>query len=423
MLQIVNSPLLKIATDCSGIGSPEQALKNMDIPHQIIFACEKDKYARQTYQANHQCSTMFTDMTLRNNSLPNLYADLYCAGIPCQAFSLSGLRLGEQDPKGRGILFYNFYDYVKRQQPKAFLLENVPGLISDKKGQTFRNWLELLAATINGQHQLHAHADNLGYNIHWALLNSKHFGVPQNRSRVFIVGIRPDLKNTFQFPKGFKLNNAVPDILETNVDQKYYLSEKAIQSIILNPNNLQKSKINPQIANTLQSPGNAAGIYKGANKVCAFDTIINSQKVVVNDKGNLREIDGNTTCLTASYHKGHDNHGGRSMIVETYDLTTDEQSIIGYTRDAKGKVIKRTSKQIAGTIHTSSGGGGNTDQFVNQYSRIRRLTPLECFRLQGFPDNFIKPVSDTQLYKQAGNTITTTVLQAIFKNLLPIINA
>jgi len=174
--------ILRVSTDCSGIGSPEQALKNLKTQYSVVFSCEKDKYARQTYLANFNPGKVFEDMTTRDNSDPELYSDLYIAGIPCQAFSLAGKRLGELDP--RGLLFYNFYDYVKKQQPKAFIIENVKGLKSDNNGKTFRTWLDLLSDTVNYQYQI-PHEDSLLYNIHHTVLNSKDFGVPQNREREY----------------------------------------------------------------------------------------------------------------------------------------------------------------------------------------------------------------------------------------------
>lgn len=103
--------MLKVATVCSGIGAPEQAIKNLNIPHKVVFGCEIDKYARQTYEANHEAENMYSDMTKENWDKPEQYSDLFIGGIPCQAFSLAGKRLGELDP--RGLLFFDFYRYVK----------------------------------------------------------------------------------------------------------------------------------------------------------------------------------------------------------------------------------------------------------------------------------------------------------------------
>jgi DNA (cytosine-5)-methyltransferase 1 len=194
---------MKIATVCSGIGSPEQALKELNITHEIAFACEIDKYARQTYLANFTPNQMYTDLTAEEWDKPEQYSDLFIGGIPCQAFSLAGKRLGELDK--RGLLFYDFYRYVKNQQPKVFIIENVKGLLSDNNGITFQNWCALLGRSMNTHVNMFNNEDSLLYNLHFKVLNSKDFGVPQNRERVFLVGIRNDLPNTFRFPIGERL--------------------------------------------------------------------------------------------------------------------------------------------------------------------------------------------------------------------------
>lgn len=446
---------IKVATDCSGIGSPEQALKNLGIPHQVVFACEKDKYARQTYLANFHPDQMFEDMTERDNSPEGLYADLYIAGIPCQAFSLAGKRLGELDP--RGLLFYNFYDYVKKQKPKAFIIENVKGLLSDNKGRTFRAWLDLLSDTVNGQYQF-PHEDSLLYNAHWTVLNSKDFGVPQNRERIFIVGIRSDLENTFQFPKGTKLTKKLIDVLEKEVAPKYYLSDGMLNYLFNRKANFNGGKLNLKTEDDV-----ASTITRSSSSLDISDNLIVDGKPGFKTNVHIDNGEGIASCVTSNYHKGVHNMG------ETY-IEEKDPKIVSYTRDEKGNVTNRHLKDEANTIHTSTGQGGNTDQFVAEgegadrlikvgslyendsdagrvYSpegisstlkaqgggagaktglyalngRLRRLTPLECFRLQGFPDEYVKPCTDTQLYKQAGNSITVNVMQAIIKNLLPIL--
>src|SRR5690606_12498053 len=135
--------------------------------------------------------------------------------------SMAGKRLGELDP--RGLLFYDFYRYVKIQQPKYFIIENVKGLLSDANGATFQSWIQLLGRSENTHINMFNHPDSLEYNLHWKVLNSKDYGVPQNRERVFLVGIRKDLPNTFRIPIGWRLTNRLKDVLEPLVDEKYYL--------------------------------------------------------------------------------------------------------------------------------------------------------------------------------------------------------
>lgn len=220
---------MKVSTFCSGIGSPEQALKNLGVEHENVFACEIDKYARMAYLSNHTPKTIYEDMTSIDMSLPEMYSDLNISGIPCQSFSIAGKRKGELDP--RGTLFYNFYEWVKLQQPKYFIIENVKGLLSADGGRIFTKWIDLLSQTVNYQYVM-THEDSLMYNVHYQVLNTKDYGLPQNRERVFIVGIRNDLPNNFRFPLGFPLKLRLKDILETEVDEKYYLSEKMINNLI-----------------------------------------------------------------------------------------------------------------------------------------------------------------------------------------------
>lgn len=293
--------MIQIGTDCSGIGSPEQALKNLNVPHQVVFMCEKDKYARQTYLANNKPLFTFEDMTTRDNIPPELYTDLYIAGIPCQAFSLAGKRLGELDP--RGLLFYNFYDYVKKQQPKAFIIENVKGLLSDNKGKTFRTWLDLLSGTINTQYQF-PNEDSLMYNVHHVVLNSKNFGVPQNRERVFIVGIRPDLPNIFTFPLGFPLKQKLKDVLEVQVDKKYYLSDKMINYLTKRKDNFNAGKLNLKTEDDV-----ASTTTRSSSSIDISDNLI-----VTNDYGRLRKQEI-FNCIDANYGKGMDNHAQRSLVI------------------------------------------------------------------------------------------------------------
>lgn len=356
---------MKIATVCSGIGSPEVALKNLGIDHTITFACEIDKYARETYLANHEPETMYQDMTAESWEGEKYYADLMIGGIPCQSFSLAGKRLGELDP--RGLLFFDFLRYVKNQQPKYFIIENVKGLLSDNDGKTFQNWIDLLGQSVNGNPFFFPHEDSLMYNLHWQVLNTKDYGLPQNRERVFLVGIRNDLPNSFVFPKGVPLTLRLKDILEDEVDEKYYLSEKAIKTVYAKE-----------------------GVYTGINE----DPV---------------------RCLTTRYSASI---AGTFLKVQSgYEIETEIQVIGNYHKSGHSASRIVHNNGIYPSVMENHGTVTATN--TNDY-RIRKLTPLECFRLQGFPDDFKKPVSNSQLYKQAGNTISVNVIQAILKNLLKI---
>ena len=399
---------MKIATVCSGIGSPEQALKELNIPHEIAFACEIDNYARQTYLANFTPNQMYTDLTAEEWDKPKQYSDLFIGGIPCQAFSLAGKRLGELDK--RGLLFYDFYRYVKNQQPKVFIIENVKGLLSDNNGITFQNWCSLLGRSMNTHVNMFNHEDSLLYNLHFKVLNSKDFGVPQNRERVFLVGIRNDLPNTFRFPIGERLTKRLKDILEPEVDDKYYLSDSAIQSIINNQDNLQKPNINPEIAATLQSPGNSCGTYKGANFI--------EEPYCVAMRGRNPENPSDRTTGANTEQRLEPNSQGITNTITSVqkDNLIVTKPLFSYRIDNPIS----TENEFFVTLRANAGGKLKGVGIIHQ-TKIRRLTPLECMRLQGYSDSFIKPCSDSQTYKQAGNSITVNVMKAIIKNLLPIL--
>lgn len=356
--------MFSIATGCSGIGSPEQAISELEEPHEIIFACELDNWARKTYLSNFTPKLMLTDMTKCDYVGPSYYADLFIAGIPCQSFSLAGKRLGELDK--RGLLFYDFYRYVKNQQPKAFIIENVKGLLSDNNGITFQNWIQLLGQSMNTHLNMFNHEDSLMYNLHFTTLNAKDYGLPQSRERVFIVGIRNDIPNSFRFPGPKRLNKRLIDVLESVVDEKYYLSDKFIQYLL---DNSDRTRI-----------------------------IDNSYHV--------------SPCILANQAKT----GTDSVLLKEIIL---DKAITLPGFESSNRVY--SEQGLAPTLRAKQQGlilvGGNS-KFPY---RIRRYTPLECMRLQGYPDSFNKPCSDHQTYKQAGNSIPVHVMKAIIKNILPII--
>ena len=352
--------MLKVATVCSGVGFPEVAIKNLNIKHEIVFGCEIDKYARQTYLANFNPNMMLEDMTKDDWEGEKYYSDIIVGGIPCQAFSLAGKRLGELD--ARGLLFYDFYRYVKNQQPKYFIIENVKGLLSMDKGNVFNNWKMLLGQSENGTAFLHNHEDSLMYNLHWKVLNTKNYGLPQNRERVFLIGIRKDLPNDFVFPKEIPLELRIKDLLEENVDKKYYLSDKLINTFLNRP----QAKNYP------------------------FKPIKDTENEIA-------------CCLNARYYK----MGATDNYIQL--------DINGKGQNSQQDRVYFEDK-IMGCIPAS-----RTDSKVNIMQsdyKIRKLTPLECFRLQGFPDDYVKPVSNSQLYKQAGNSISVPVIENMLKVLL-----
>ena len=367
--------MIKVGTDFSGIGAPEQALTNLGIDFESVFACEIDKYARKSFLAIHkQPKTFYEDITKRDHSEVE-QLDLYVAGFPCQAFSMAGQRKGFDDV--RGTLFFNVADFIRINQPKCFVLENVKGLISHDDGKTFQTIISLLSdngGTVNKQMFIPYFLDGLGYHIYYKVMNTKHHGIPQNRERIFIVGFK-DFRD-FNFPKDEPLKLKLMDMLQYDPGDKFFLSDKAIKSIILNDKNLQKSKINGDVANAIQSPGSACRTYKGMNGIKVKSA--NQQGFEIAQKGDSINF-SNPNSETRRARVGH---------------------------------------KIANTLDTAC------NQGVFKDYKIRRLTPLECWRLQNFPDDqFFKAQqvnSDTQLYKQAGNSITVIVIQKIIKSIFNI---
>jgi DNA (cytosine-5)-methyltransferase 1 len=412
---------IKIATVCSGIGSPEQALKELDIPHEISFACEIDKYARQTYLANFTPNQMYQDLTAEEWDKPEQYSDLFIGGIPCQAFSLAGKRLGELDK--RGLLFYDFYRYVKNQQPKVFIIENVKGLLSDNNGITFQNWCALLGQSMNTHLNMFNHDDSLLYNLHFKVLNSKDFGVPQNRERVFLIGIRNDLPNNFRFPIGERLKIRLKDILESEVDEKYYLSETCINRLVNGGEGY---------SSTIKNGNDIASTVLASDFKLARGMNIYQEPYCVAMRGRNPENPSDRTTGANTEQRLEPNSQGITntitsvqkdnlVVVNAAPELMMMGSLEGGKWDKMHESIRRyySPNGISPTVTAMGGGNQEPKTVLNQ--RIRRLTPLECMRLQGYPDDYIKPCSDSQTYKQAGNSITVNVMKAILKNLIPVL--
>ena len=462
---------------CTGIGSFEMAMRNLKIPHKSKFAIEIDKYAKQTFLANFETETMYNDMTSYDYVGNKWYSDLLVAGIPCQAFSLAGKRLGELDP--RGLLFFDFYRYVKNQNPKYFIIENVKGLLSDNDGNTFQNWINLLGQSVNGDQFMFPHEDSLMYNLHWQVLNTKDYGLPQNRERVFLIGIRNDLPNSFVFPKGVPLTLRLKDILEDEVDEKYYLSEKMLNYLTntkftQDANLIQKTEICATLLSTdykspkcvrvnsatksgyetategdsinLEHPDSQTRRGRVGKQVAQTLTTSCNQGVMVvgferTEEAKIKRsksikengIDtGNVTEIIQLNNPKHSN----DRIYSDEGLSPTLNTMQGGNRQPFIQVIGSTggkndhNSRIYGTdgisptiLAGNNGGGQSPVKHLTHDYRIRKLSPLECFRLQGFPDEFLQNaidagVSNSQLYKQAGNSISVPVIQAILKNLL-----
>ena len=298
----------------------EQAFKN---EIKTVFVSEWDKKAQETYRANFKDDIEIRGdiNTIDEKDIPK--HNILLAGFPCQAFSLAGQKKGFED--ARGTLFFSVAKIAEYHKPEVIFCENVKNLLNHDKGRTFKVIKNILV--------------DLGYTVFYRILNSKNFGVPQNRERIYIVAFRNDISpENFDFPEGTDTEKTLKDIIEEEeVSSRYYLSETYLNSLIKHKER-QKAK------------GNGFG-YE------------------------IRQMDSVAGAIVCG----------------------------GMGRERNLVVDKRLTDFIPKT-HIKG-------EINKQY--IRKMTPREWARLQGFPDRFKFVVADTHLYKQFGNSVTVPVIKAI----------
>lgn len=294
---------MKVISLFAGIGGLDTGF--IENGYEVVWANDIDKYAAQTYQANYSSPIILGDLNKINlDEIPS--ADIVIGGFPCQPFSSMGELKGFEDT--RGTLFFRIVELIQNQierghKPKALVLENVRNLKHHDKGKTFK----VIKKTLM----------DLGYKVYDQVLNSSDYGVPQTRNRTFIVCFS-NLETEFSYPEKTDLTLTLQDLLEHDVDKKYFLSDRILPTIL----------------------SNGTGGYK-----------------------------------------------------------------------AKSEIDLKIARPLCATMakmHRAC-----QDNYVTQNGRVRRLTPRECARLQGFSDDFIIPVSDTQAYKQFGNAVTANVSRAV----------
>ena len=203
----------------TGIGAPEQGALRVYDNVENVFACEYDKYARQSFEANYDIAPehFHVDINDMDGKQYQGKVDVIVGGSPCQAFSIAGLKKGLADKRGQ--LIWQYYRIIKEAQPQIFVYENVKGMVSDNNGQTLKDFLEVFRG--------------IGYNCHYEVVNTKDYGVPQNRERVYIVGFKDaDLYHRFSFAPKVTLTKRLKDVLEDNVDEKYYLSDEVVAKYV-----------------------------------------------------------------------------------------------------------------------------------------------------------------------------------------------
>lgn len=393
--------MIRVATVFSGIGSIEHALERLNIPNKIAFACDngdimidydevgelkkikkmdskmekkkyvddlysskssKQNYVKKSYMANYNIEEedFHLDIKLLDGTDYRGKVDLFVGGSPCQSFSMVGKRKGLDDE--RGLLIFQYCRLVNEIQPKVFIYENVKGLLSHDNGETWKI--------------IEKEFKKLGYKITKQIMNSRNHGIPQNRERLFVIGFR-DHSIKFDFPKPIPLEITMKDLLEDTPDSKYYLNDKGI-AFVTDKKNLQKryTQINGSIA--LCEKANQQFNWHG-------DFICEGPKEV-DDKYYLSEK------------------------VTDYVMKTGTKNF--YSKPEIDLEIARPLLSTMGKMHRAG-----IDNYISKNNKIRKLTPRECLRLMGFDDRFKIVVSDTQMYKQAGNSIVSNNFIEILKQI------
>lgn len=279
--------MLKVLSLFSGIGAFEKALKNLNIEHEVLAYCEIDKYASKSYSVIHgipESKNLWDVTKVDMLDIIDDEVDLITYGFPCQDISNAGKQKGFTDENGertRSGLFFEALRIIDDYRPKFAIAENVRALVSKKFTEEFKTVLESL--------------EELGYNNYYAVLNSKDYGIPQNRERVFIISIRKDIDKGFEFPDPIPLELRLKDMLDDEVDEKYYLSEKMItyisQSGTKNFRN-SESCINLDIARPLTTaPNKRAGTtnYLSEDLPENYDISNNDFLTVTDDGVKVRE--------------------------------------------------------------------------------------------------------------------------------------
>ena len=353
---------LRVATVFSGVGAFEQALKKLDIPNKIVFACDtgeryvdinldgfdssfwqsnndarekiisriydktkKHNYVKDSYLANYSdhLAKWFTDIRFIDGNEFKNKVDVFVGGSPCQSFSAIGKRKGLED--ARGTLFYDYARLVKEISPKVFIFENVPGMLTHDHGKTW----DIIKSVF----------ESLGYKCYYKILNAKDYGIPQDRKRLFVVGFKNN-SVVFHFPNPTKLSTTMFDYLEKNVDKRHYLGKKGFE-FVTNKKYHGRARVNSPIIRTQKA----------------------NQQFNWNGDFVFEKLD--------------------------YKKHTDE-------------ILRRAY----------------IGEYCGEKGVCRQLSYRECFRLMGFSDDFRIVVPNIYAYRQSGNSIVVNVLEGIIKTIV-----
>ena len=402
--------------------------------HECVGACEIDKYARSVYARHFPKVRLWEDATKINpKELPDF--ECLCAGFPCQAFSIAGQRRGFEDT--RGSLFFEIARIAKEKRPRYLLLENVKGLLNHDSGKTFR----VIISTL----------DEMGYDAEWQVLNSKYF-VPQNRERVFIIGHLRGTSGRKIFPLGEINKKSTSSQRETQKEKQhrhnqnsstltsnYWKGWGSSRQLIAEPK-LQQLNNTPHDTGRIYHPNGIARSLRANSGGMGSKTGLYA---VTKDHGRLRETKDESLAIDANYWKGPDNHGQRTMIYMAHSKGNikqriqDRENVWTITENARDFGVLEPSI-VADRSRKYAGKGRNMespkeisnsltsvckDNYLLRDTRIRRLTPKECERLQGFEDSWTlfgkdgEEISDTQRYRMCGNAITVPVVKYVAENL------
>lgn len=415
--------------------------------HECIGFCEINKFARASYKVIHDTEgeielhdiTRVSDEFIRGIGS----VDVICGGFPCQAFSIAGNRRGFEDT--RGTLFFEIARFASILRPKYLFLENVKGLLNHEGGATFETIIRTL--------------DELGYNVEWQIFNSKNFGVPQNRERVFIIGhlrgegTRPIFPFESSITENYpihtrKIGNVNPS--GNGMNGEVYDSEGLSPTLTTNKGEGVKIAVNVvgrlpgkfEMPNRVYDPDGLAPTIRTMQGGGLEPKII--QRGRGYNQGGEYEISPTVTCnswqennllkikeatkkgyseaeagdsVNLSHPNSETRRGRVGKGIANTLLTGEEQGVVVYD------LYNRRKKDIVGTLTASGNGNTTTGTFgISNGFRIRKLTPRECWRLQGFPDWAFDKASqvnsNSQLYKQAGNSVTVNVIAAIARRLL-----
>lgn len=384
----------------AGYGSQALALENLGIEF-VSDISEIDPYAIKAYNQIHGETHNWGDITkIDETKLP--YYDLITYSSPCQDFSVAGLgKGGDKDSGTRSSLLWECERIIRAVKPKYLLMENVKNLVGEKHKHNFIRWLRVL--------------EMMGYWNFWQVLNAKDYGVPQNRERVFVVSILGG--GQYLFPNKIKLEKRLKDILESNVDEKYYLSGDCVSKML--QSSFIQERLRLQFENDISGALLArdfkcpkciaeplACASRGRNPKNPSDRTVGvptEQMLEINERG----------CSNTLTSVQKDNYVLEPRVMQVGNIV-ETDSFGGNPQCGRVYSVDGCSP----TLNTMQG-GGREPKIINNY-RVRKLTPRECWRLMGVKDeqyDKLHDISNTQLYKMAGNSIVVDVLMGIFKNL------